>query len=159
MKAKTRNLKSYLFRRNFKLLNCCLRTFIIFGYFICAVQTQIFKFVNLSFYLHHISIFWLEHLYILPKLQRPGLKVHVFWCKTDIYSWNLSERVSLCCMKIYFQFRFLAIWSISASILSIIAWKAPKSTLSPSELAMFLKIDPRCFGPFDKFQDAKEISM
>ena len=34
------------------------------------------------------------HLYILSKLKRTALKVHVLWCKTDIYSWNLSEKVS-----------------------------------------------------------------
>ena len=61
--------------------------------------------------------------------------------------------------KIYLQFHFFAIWSTSASILSIIVWKALVSNWSPSELAIFLKIDPRCFGPFGKFQDTKEISM
>ena len=60
-------------------------------------------------------------------------------------------------MKIHFQFHFFAIWSISASILSIIAWKAPASSWPPSEFAMFLKIDPLCFGPFDKFQDTKNF--
>ena len=42
-----------------------------------------------------VLIFWLKHLYILPNLQRPALEVHVLWWKTDIYSWNLSEKVSL----------------------------------------------------------------
>ena len=37
----------------------------------------------------------LLHLYILSKLKRTALKVHVLWCKTDIYSWNYSEKVSL----------------------------------------------------------------
>ena len=30
-----------------------------------------------------------------PKLQRPALKADVLWCKTGIYSWNLSEKLSL----------------------------------------------------------------
>ena len=118
------------------------------------------SFINLSLFLHHVSIFWLEHLYILPKLQRSTVKVHVLRCKTGIYSWNLSEKVSLmyddsfpipllCNLK-YISFYF---------ILCIIAWKAPVSAWSPSELIMFLKIDPQCFGPFGKFQDTKEISM
>ena len=63
------------------------------------------------------------------------------------------------CMKIHFQFHFFAIWSIPASILSITAWKAPTSTLSPSELAMFHKIDFRCFWLFGRIQDTKEISI
>ena len=63
------------------------------------------------------------------------------------------------CMKIHFQFHIFAIWSISASILSITAWKAPASSWSPSELVMFFNVNPRCFGLFGKFQDTKEISM
>ena len=43
-------------------------------------------------------------------------------------------------VKIHFQFHFFAIWSISASILSIIAWKAPASIWFSSELAMFLDV-------------------
>ena len=62
-------------------------------------------------------------------------------------------------MKIDFQFYFFAIWIISASILSIIAWKPPGSSLSPLEISMFCNIDPRCFGPFDKFHDTKKNSM
>ena len=55
------------------------------------------------------------------------------------------------CMKINFRFYFFAIWSISASILSIIAWKAPISRKTD-------KMDSWCFGQFGKFQDTKEIS-
>ena len=63
------------------------------------------------------------------------------------------------CMKIHFQFHFFAIWSISDYILSTMAWKAPESSLFRSKLAMFLKIDPRCFGPLGMFQDTKDISI
>ena len=59
-------------------------------------------------------------------------------------------------VKIYFQFHNFAIWSISASILSIITWKAPASTLSISKLAMFLKIDPWYFRMLGKFQDTTQ---
>ena len=62
-------------------------------------------------------------------------------------------------MEIHFQFYFFEIWSILVSILPIIAWKAPASSWSPSELAMFFNVDPRCFGPFGKFQDTKGVSM
>ena len=53
------------------------------------------SFVDLGLLLHHISIFWLEHLYILLIVQRPALKVHILWCKTGIHSWNLAEKVYL----------------------------------------------------------------
>ena len=115
-----------------------------------------FSFANLSLLsllFHHVSIFWLEHLYILPKLQGPALKVHVLWCITGIHGWCAS------CVMIHFQFDSFAIWSISASISSIIAWKAPASSWFPSELVMFLKIDLRCFGSLGKFQDTREISV
>ena len=62
-----------------------------------------------------------------------------------------------CMKKIHFQFYFFAFWSIWVSILSIIAWKAPASSWSTSELAVLLKIDPQCFGQFAKFQDTKGI--
>ena len=62
-------------------------------------------------------------------------------------------------MKIHFQFHFFAIWSILASILPIIAWKAPASSWSALQLAIFSDMYPRCFGPFGKFQDTKRISM
>ena len=97
------------------------------------------------------------HLYILLILEKPTLKVLLLWYKAGICSWNLSEKVSLI-MKIHFQFCFFTIWNISSSILSIIAWKAPASSWSPSEPATFFK-NPRCFGLFDKFQDTIEISM
>ena len=48
--------------------------------------------VNLSSFLHFVSIFWLGRLYILLRLQRPSLNMHVIWCKTGIYIWNLSEK-------------------------------------------------------------------
>ena len=48
---------------------------------------------------------------------------------------------------------------LTISISSKIAWKAPAGSWSPSELAMFLKIDPRGFWSFVKFQDTKEISV
>ena len=53
----------------------------------------------MSLFLHHVSIFWLEHLYILNKIQRPALKVNVLWCKTGIHSWNFSEKVTAQKMK------------------------------------------------------------
>ena len=97
------------------------------------------SFVNLSLFWHDILIFGLEHLYILRKLQRPALKVHVRWCKTGIYSWNLSEKVSLMC-KDSFPIPLLCNLMYINLILSIIVWKSSASSWSPSGLAMFLKM-------------------
>ena len=60
-----------------------------------SVLSKSLSFVNLHLFLYDVSIFWLEHLYILSKLQIPALKLHVLWCRTLIYRWKLSEKVSL----------------------------------------------------------------
>ena len=60
-------------------------------------------------------------------------------------------------MKIHFQFHFFAIWSISASILSIIAWNAPTSSCSPSGLAMFLRKIPGVLGRLVNFKIPKRF--
>ena len=77
-----------------KPLNCFLRTLIILWLVCLYCSNKNLFFVNLRLFLHRVSIFCLESLYILPKLQRPALKVHVL-CKTSIYSWSISEKVSL----------------------------------------------------------------
>ena len=69
------------------------------------------------------------HLYILPKHERPALKRPAFWDKTGIFL-----KKNPWCMKIHLKFHFFAIWSISAYILFTIAWKASRSSWSPSEL-------------------------
>ena len=61
--------------------------------------------VNLIFELHVVSTFWLEsdtsgtfswHFTQPPlKLDRPALKIHIVWCRTDICSWKLSAKVLL----------------------------------------------------------------
>ena len=160
MKAKTQNLKWNLFRCNSKAFEL-LFTYI---HHALASLSVLFKhkslsFVNLSLFLHHVSTFWLEHLYILLKLQRPAFKVHVLWCKTDIYSWNFSEKVSLMYEDLFPILLLCNLKYINLYFILNIIWEVPESSWSPSELDMFLKIDPQCFGPFDKFQDAKEISM
>ena len=92
MKEKTHNLKWYLFRWNFNTFEL-LFTYIHHS---LASLSVLLKYkclswmlnVNLSLFLHHVSM--LEQLCTLP-----ALKVHLFWCKTGIYSWNLSEKVFL----------------------------------------------------------------
>ena len=57
----------------------------------------------------------------------------------------------------YAMLHFFAIWSISTSTLSIIAWKAPASSWSPSEPATFLKIDPGVLGRSVNFKIPKRF--
>ena len=112
-------------------------------------------FVNLSLLLHYNSIFWLEYLYIFPKSQRPALKVHVVWCKTGIYGWNLSEEVCLMYedsfpTPLLYNLKYISVYFIHNNMKgSSISW-------SPSELAIFLKIYPRCFGQFSGSQDIEK---
>ena len=87
------------------------------------------------------------------KLQRPALKVHVTWCKTSIYSWNLSQNLSLMYedsfpIPLLCNVKYISLYLIHNSMI----W-------SPSELPMVLKIDPRCFWPFGTFPNTKEISI
>ena len=95
LKAKNHNLKWYLYRWNFEVFEL-LFTYIDLSLVCLSVlfKHKSLSFVNLSLFLHNVSILWSEHLYIMPNFQRPVLKVHVLWC-TGIYSRNLSEKVSL----------------------------------------------------------------
>ena len=116
------------------------------------------SFVNFCLFLHDFSIFWLERLYIAPIFRDQPRGCTDFGAKLAFIAGIFLKKYPWC-MKIHFQFYFFAIWRISTSVLSIIEWKALASDWFPSELVMFLKIDLRCFGPFGKFQDTKEIFM
>ena len=88
-------------------------------------------FVDLSLFLHAVSIFWLEYLYIL--------KVHILWCKTGIYSWNFPEKV----FSMYedsLQSEVYQPLFIHNSIKSSWKW------LIPSNLPIFLKVIPAVLG-------------
>ena len=98
---------------------------------------------NLSLFLYDASIFCLEHdtsgtssLYF-GQPERPILMMHLIVAfivaifLKKFYWW----------MKIHFQFHFFAIYSISGYAFSIVAWKVPSSSWSPSDLAMFFKND------------------
>ena len=161
MKVKTHNLKWYLFPWNFKAFK------LLFTYIHHSL-------ISLSVLFKHKSFFVFLLIWVCSCIA-----FQYFGCKIFTSCKNVRGQLWRCAyfgvkvafmagiflkkyhwyMKIYFQFYFFAIWSIPASILPIIAWKAPASSWSPSELAMFFNIDPRCFGPFGKFQDTKGISM
>ena len=44
---------------------------------------------------HALSMFYLYFAHLSYKLERPALKIHILWCKTDICSRKLSAKVYL----------------------------------------------------------------
>ena len=85
------------------------------------------------------------------KLQRPALKVHVTWCKTSIYSWNLSQNLSLMYedsfpIPLLCNVKYISLYLIHNSMI----W-------SPSELPWFLKLIPGVFGRLEHFQIPKRF--
>ena len=112
-----------------------------------SVLFKSLSFVNLRLFLHDVSIFWLEHLYILSKLQIPALKVHVLWCRTLIYRWKLSEKVSLM-FEDSFPIPLLCSLKYISLYLSIIAWEA--STI-------FLKLIPGVLARSVNFEIPKKF--
>ena len=141
-----------------KLLNCFLRTFIIL-WLVCL-------------YCSNINLFLLTWVCSCIAFQYFGWKIFTSCLNFRGHPWRCTyfgAKLAFIagiflkkypwCMKIHFQFHFFAIWSISGSVLSIIAWKAFANSWSPSEPAIFLKTDPRCFGPLGKIQNAKQISI
>ena len=98
MKAKTPNLKWYLYRWNFNVLELLLCIFI----FIFLLKQKSLRFVNLSLFLHDISIFWLEPITsgtssFFAQIWETSLQGArtLLSCKTSIYSWNLFEKILL----------------------------------------------------------------
>ena len=97
-------------------------------------KTHIWSFVNLIFFLNEVSLILGSgnpYLHILPKLERPALKMHVLWCRTGIYGWNLSEK------------SILDVWRFISNCTS------SQFEVYPSELAIFFINDPRCVGPIN----------
>ena len=139
--------------RNFKVFE------LIFTYIhhFLASFSELFKhkslsFVNLSLFLRDISVFWFDHFYNLAQTSKTSLEVTLHLYLESFWKTFFMHEDS-------FSIHFFTIWSISAFILSMIAWKALAIGWSPSEPAIFLKIDPGCLGPFVKFQNTKEVSI
>ena len=93
-----------------KLLNCCLRTFIIL-WLVCLYcsNTNLFlltwgcSFIAFHYFDWNILTFW-------TNFKRPSaLKEHTLWCKSGIYCWNLSEKV---CLMYGNSFPILLPWNL-----------------------------------------------
>ena len=126
------------------------------------------SYVNLSFELHIVSTFWLEadtsgtfSLYFAQqsyKFERPGLKMYILCCRTDICSCKLSAKVSLMLNNPFPVLSLCKLNHVSVCFIQS-STKITYKQLIPSEKARFFWSDPRprCFGPLGKFQHIIEI--
>ena len=162
MKAETHNLKWYISAEISKILSSCLST----SLFLWLVSLYCSN-VNLKLLLNWIDpcmmfqYFGKKIFIFYPERPWATLKLHVLWCTTGIHSWNLSKKaslmyedslpISLCC-----NLNYISLYFIHNSMKNSCKWLILFRTMF---LKMFLKIDPRCFGSFSKFQDTKKISM
>ena len=126
------------------------------------------SYVNLSLELHIVSTFWLGSdtsgtfsLYFAQpsyELERPALKMHILWCRTDICSCKLSAKVSLMldnpfpvpslCKLNHISFCFIQI-SMRITCKQLIPFRKSNAFWS----------HPRCFGALGKFQHNIKISV
>ena len=115
-------------------------------------------FVNLTCFCIMFQYFGWNIFIFCPNFTDQPLKLQVLWWKTGIYSWNLSEKVSLMyegssSIPLLRNLKYISLYLIHDSM------KNSGSSWSSSEPSMFFKIDPQYFGVLSKPQDAKELSM
>ena len=121
--------------------------YLLLGSLSALLKHKFLRFVNLSLFLYGVSKICWNIVIFCPNFRDQPWRCTYFGAKL-VFKSGLFMNKYPWYMNIHFQVHFFAIWSISASVLSIIAWKAPISSWFPSELAMFLKIDPQCLRPF-----------
>ena len=61
----------------------------------CKLEFEIACSFNILIGIWHIMYFSLYFAQPALKLERPVLKIHILWCRTDICSWKFSAKVSL----------------------------------------------------------------
>ena len=100
-------------------------------------------------------------LYILPpnELERPALKMRILWCRSDICSCKLSAKVSLMLDNPFPLPSLCKFNHISVCFIQISSKITSKTFYSLQGKPFFFLIDPRCFGPLDKFQHNIKISI
>ena len=133
------------------ILNYCLRTFIFLWPVFLYRSDTILKILLTWF----CSCMKFQHFACKIVIFCPNFRDDTWRCSYFGAKLVFKARIFL---KMYPWFMKIYIW-FQIYILSMIAWKAPASSWSPLQLSMFLKIDPRYFGPFGKIQDTKEIFM
>ena len=122
----------------------------------------------MSLELHVVSTFWLGSdtsgtfsLYFAQpsyELERPGLKMHILWCRTDIRSCKLSEKVSLMLNNPFPVPSLCKLNHISDCFIQI-STKISYKQVIPFRERFFFWSDPRCFGPLGKFHQNIEILL
>ena len=125
------------------------------------------SYVNLSLELHVVSTFWLGSdtsgtfsLYFAQQsyeLERPALKMHILWCRTDICSCKLSAKVSLMLDNPFPVPSLCKLNHISVCFIQISTKITCKQLIPFRESHVFLS-NPWCFGPLGKFRHNIEIS-
>ena len=125
------------------------------------------SYVNLSLELHVVSTFWLGSdtsgtfsLYFAQQsheLERPALKMHIVWCRTDVCSYKLSAKVPLMLCNPFPVPSLCKLNHIRVCFIRI-SMNFTYKQLIPSGKAIFLN-DPWCFGQLGKFQHNREISI
>ena len=127
------------------------------------------SYVNLSLELHVVSTFWLGSdtsgtfsLYFAQQsyeLERPALKMHILWCRTDICSCKLSAKVSLMLDNPFPVPSLCKLNHISVCFIQISTKITCKQLIPFRESHVFFWSGPQCFGPLGKFQHNIEISI
>ena len=126
-----------------------------------ATFSVLFKHKSLSFVNFILSCMAFQYfvgtsLYLATNFRDQPRRCTYFVAKLTFIAGIFLKKYPWC-MKIHFQFDFIPIWSIWASILSIIAWKTLASGWSPSELAVFLKLILGVLGRLVNFKIPKRF--
>ena len=102
-------------------------------------------------------------LYILSShhmnFERPVLKMHILWCRTDICSCKLSVKVPLVLDNPFPVQSLCKLNHISICFIQISTKITCKQLISFRENHVFFWSDPWCFGLHGKFQHNTKISM
>ena len=120
------------------------------------------RYVNPCLELHVALTFRLgsciRYFFVIFKLERPALKIHILWCRTDICSCKLSAKVSLMLDNL---FPVLSLCKLNEIVFvsSRLAQNYLQITHSFQRKPCFFWSDPRCFGLLGKFQHNIEISI
>ena len=116
---------------------------------------------NILIGIWHIRYFFFSYILFCPAViwtwetSIEDWKMFIRWCRTDICSCKVSEKVSLMLENPFLVPFLRKLNHISVCFIQI-STKPPANSLFPSMLFWSL---PRCFGPIGKFQHNIKISI
>ena len=127
------------------------------------------SYVNLSLELHVVSTFWLGsdtsgtfYLYFTQpsyELERPALKMHILWCRTDICSWKLSAKVSLMLDNPFLVPSLCKLNHISVCFIQISTKITCTQLISFRESHVFFEVIPSVLGRSLNFNITKRFPL